>query len=261
MCPDKSVTHVPGCTGVRPILIGFDAAIARTVLVAPNLQTWDYDGAQWIQRAPPSGNPWLQAFSYPNDWKLFWHPGRQHLRTILNQSSGFRTYEWWPGSGLWLDSGPAIGGLLEYDDSRSVLLSYSWSELGSESAGSAATTQDFGTGCDPRTTLSAFGLPRSGNVAMHLDVRTDVGAQPALVGLGLAQGSLPLGNGCNYLLAQPLGSLNGATDGNGFLHLPLPVPDLPSLRGIQVYAQAVVLAPTAPGGFRATQGLRATIGD
>ena len=96
---------------------------------------------------------------------------------------------------------------------------------------------------------------------------SDVGrATPNSVAFVLAdllQANVPLPGGCTVLLQNPIVLAAVATNGAGFATATFAIPPSPALRGIDLFEQALVLAPTgALSGFaNLTNGLQLRIGD
>jgi hypothetical protein len=217
--------------------------------------TFERGPAGWAMILP--ANPNLGSAGYPS---LTWNPVRQRLQGEMGSISVPQLHEW-TGS-AWLPSGASYGATA-WDSRRGVLLGYKPTQfvVGSPTP---ATVQEFGAPCGGTTTISsltAFGRPRPGDSAFHVDVRAEAALRPGLVGYALAAGSTPLGNGCALLLQNPFGSAIWFLDAHGCWHHPLPLPGSLALRGITIVAQAAVLDPASPGGLAMTQGLSLTVGD
>jgi ELWxxDGT repeat protein len=125
----------------------------------------------------------------------------------------------------------------------------------------------YGRGCagtGSRTpTLGAAGLPTVGNQAFAARLENGLGNTAVVLFLGLNQWSVPLGGGCLSLVAAPyLLVAVAATDGGGSATVPLPLPSDPSLRGGEVFLQALVIDPAGALGGQASlsPGLRLMLG-
>jgi hypothetical protein len=103
--------------------------------------------------------------------------------------------------------------------------------------------------------------PFLGNATCAVDLLRAQANAPALIGLALASSALPLGGGCTLYLRDAM-PLFVVTNGDGFATLRLRLPFDQGLRGLQVYAQGVVLDPQgALGGLALTAGLVLRLGD
>jgi hypothetical protein len=247
-----------------PVLgvLGHDPARNRLVFAAqttmpPGLgTTWEHDGVAWTQVAANTPHPL-------DNRTMVWHAARQRLQARLSALPGGTTgdvFEW--DGQVWALTQPGAAQRC-YDPARDAVIEYDSARLLTTSP-VPAVRDDFGSPCGgsrTRTSLTAFGAPRLGETGFHLDVRADAALRPALIGFGLAQANVPLGNGCTLLLQQPLGSAFWFTDAAGFLHLPVALPQQIALRGASLVLQAAVLDPASPGGLALTQGLRLVLGD
>ena len=249
-----SWTLVSTTTPMLPALgaLGYDPLRARLVFTGPSGHTWEHDGVQWsliTTTGPlPGGN-----------YTMEWDPTRQRLQANLSNGQWHR-FEW---NGAQWTPRFLSSGVLAFDTRRGAMLRYQRLLLETESTAVASAT-DIGAPCGGTTTptsLSAFGLPRPGDAAFHLDVRAEAAQRPALLGFGLTAGNVAIGNGCSLLLQNPIGSVLWFTDAHGFWHQPLALPNDLALRGVGFVAQAAVLDPASPGGLALSQGLQLAIGD
>ena len=246
-----ATTPIGAVTG----MLGFDEARNRLVLLDGIRRTWEHNGTQWAQVG--GTGPRLQG----DDTKLVWDAGTQRLQANLFDSNFLPYRHSWDGS-TWTIAGDYVG-VLAYDGRRGTLLTCNVAGLQAVTA-QAATAVHFGTPCGGSTTatsLTAFGLPRPGNRALHVDLRAEATQRPAMLGLALQSTNLALGNGCTMHLQNPFATAIWFTDANGLWHHPLALPDDMALRGVQFVAQGAVLDPASAGGFALTQGLSLTIGD
>lgn len=243
--------------------IGFDPLRGLTVAQLPGGRqggfTYQWNGVAW-QFLGQSG-PTLQGTP------LVWNDRSQHLEVLgpgAFSSTGTHLHAYdgntWQSTELSTDDtyGSAV-----FDAARGRLDVYQGRAYVGCSL-QAATATDFGAPCgvpSGTTAVSAFGLPRLGNLDFHVDLRAPSGPLPAVFGFGFGRGQVPLGNGCTYLLQSPFAALLVLTDGNGCVHEPLPVPNLLAAAGLLVFVQAAVLQNGAPGGFTMSQGLRLQFGD
>lgn len=149
-----------------------------------------------------------------------------------------------------------------------------------QSSGGAAAVS-AGAGCaplaGPAPVLGTVGLPVLGNAAFALRVHSAPPLVPAALFLSTALAAAPLdaGNGClihldlaGFLLYLQLGInpfASGATDAAGTFTLPLPLPPVHALAGLEFPLQALVLDPAGPvsggvGPFTVTNALRVRLG-
>jgi hypothetical protein len=125
-----------------------------------------------------------------------------------------------------------------------------------------ALAQTYGTGCGGPT-LSAVGMPTLGNAAFGVRVSNGRAFAPALMMFSVAPADLALPPSCRYLLANPVSQILLFTSGTGQATLNLSVPNLSSLRGVDLFFQAAVFR--SPGGAFAdtldlSDGLRIQVG-
>ena len=133
----------------------------------------------------------------------------------------------------------------------------------------ATVPRNYGAGCGCAAITGApGGLPVLGNAAFALDAtRAPVGSF-AVLNLSIAPALIPLGFGCNLLIAPPLLSLpavpvvpTGAGPCGGTATLPLPIPpNAVLLVGTPFYLQWVFLPVPGPLGFELSDALELVIG-
>lgn len=114
---------------------------------------------------------------------------------------------------------------------------------------------------EPRLEL-AGGMPESSNAGFALRVELAVGGSSGLLIIGISPAMLPVGGGHLYVdVAAPHVllpfQLSGAagTPGAGIATLPLPIPAAPTLHGLPIHTQALILDVGAGGGLAHTRGL------
>ena len=129
--------------------------------------------------------------------------------------------------------------------------------------GMPADVRDIGPSCGSpglaTPTLTSFGLPRIGDPGHSLDLRA-APASLGVLGLSLATATLSFGPGCDWRIgvgASLLVTMGPAGD----RAVPMPIPDDPVLRGLAVFAQFGVLAPTATYGVLLSAPAQLTVGD
>jgi hypothetical protein len=241
----------------RPIALGYDPQRNRVVGLADfgTLRlTCTFDGVAW--RVAASQGPGVDE-----DRRLSWNPQALVLQGVLRNAGGVLQVHTWDGS-VWRANDEPIGAH-GFDPVRGASVVHRGSDTLVRSPLHASAT-DVGTGCGAGsvdTTLTAFRTPRFGDADFHVDLRSAAGLRPALLGFGLGLGTVPLGHGCTYYLQNSVATQVGFTDALGFWPAPLPLPMVPSLRGLVLHAQGAVVDPAAPAGFALTQALSLRIGD
>lgn len=240
-----------------PMLLGYDPLRQRTVAHDQAGSTWEFDGTAWVLVA--TNGPLLYTGA-PLATNLVWEPSQQGLIAVMSNNGQVAVMSW--DGVAWSPRTYAIG-LYAHDAIRRA--TYVHGGAGTYVVPSqVGASQSYGTRCGGSgtdTSLTAFGRPGFGNANLHLDLRADARLRPALLGFGLAAGSTPIGNGCEFLLQNPIATRVWFTDAFGFWHQSLPLPNVPALRGLDLYVQGAVLDPASAGGLAMTQGLRLTVGD
>jgi hypothetical protein len=240
---------------MRPGALGYDPL--RNVLVHVDQLGRTHElGAQGWTPILPGGS----GIGNAGRSSLAWDSQRQRLQGVLHDGNQAVLHEW-DGSN-WLSRNHVLGALA-WDSRRSNLLSYTPRSLQILGAFEAAAT-NFGNPCGgsrTTTSLSAFGRPRPGDAAFHLDLRADATLRPAMIGYALTTGNQPIGSGCTLLLQNAFGTTLWFTDQNGFWHHPQAMPAALALRGVSLLAQGAVLDPQSPGSVALTQGLELKLGD
>jgi hypothetical protein len=99
--------------------------------------------------------------------------------------------------------------------------------------------------------------PQLGNLGFGLDLQCAKPSTVAFLQLGLGSGSFPL-QGIEVLLSptQLVILLQGLVSAQGTARFPLPIPNLPALAGLPVFAQSAVVDNGGPAGLSASRGLR-----
>lgn len=106
------------------------------------------------------------------------------------------------------------------------------------------------------------GHPFLGNAHFTLDLMRARAASICVFALSLRQQSLALGGGCTLYVADPLVPLGVVSNGAGFASVRFAIPPDPVLRGLTIYAQAVVVDPSGPvAGLAFSAGRRLISGD
>jgi hypothetical protein len=251
-----SWTQIATTTPIGQVLsaMAYDPIRARTVLLDNLGRTWELNGTTWNQVAT-TGPTSIAVYS------LAWNAAKQRVTGNLQASQNvFQRYEW---DGVqWTQQFPSSG-VLAFDSVRDAMISYTGDVLRTESTHIAGVT-NYGTPCggtNVATSLTAFGLPRPGDAAFHLDLRAEATQRPALIGFSLAGANMPIGYGCTMLLQNSLGSVLWFTNANGCWSYQFALPNDLALRGLPFVAQGGVLDPNSPGNLALSQGLSIVIGD
>jgi hypothetical protein len=252
--------------------MAFDTRAARTVLHGRSgpaplaTETWEWDGNAWAQVA--TGGPGIVSHG-----AVAWDASRQRTQLVTLDPSDtiFRFWEWdganWSGRAP--PGTPAHGpasrtAAVAHEPGRDVLLLHDGVNLWVLTP-SAADATDYGAGCggaNGAPVLSARARPRPGEQAFALEVIARASpTRPAAVVVTAGAADLPLGSGCRVLVQAGVASPTLMVDGAGFAAWAFPVPRSASLRGVTLFAQAVVLDPAAPLGAGLSQGVRLTVGD
>ena len=126
--------------------------------------------------------------------------------------------------------------------------------------------EPFGTACAGSSGLPIAlgrGVPWIGQAGFGIEASRLLPQTPTFAFLALGGASLSLGNGCMLHVdpASVFAILGTASNAAGFASVPLPVPDLPALRGVSLWSQAAAADPGgAVAGWSLSQGLRLVIG-
>ncbi len=107
--------------------------------------------------------------------------------------------------------------------------------------------------------LVSLGLPVLGNAGYALESRDLVAAQPVAFVAGLSAGLVTLPNRCRMFVDSPIAATTTTSLANGTARLPLPVPNLLSLAGLELYLQSAALDRAGPG-MTVTGALRIRLG-
>ena len=123
----------------------------------------------------------------------------------------------------------------------------------------AASAVDIGTACgSPAAILMPRDVATIGNVDFALDAAVEPFA-PCLFGVSSTQANVPIANGCAIQVGALDFSAVAICDARGLARWSVPVPNVPALVGITVFAQAGAL--TATSGTVTTQGLQILVGN
>lgn len=132
--------------------------------------------------------------------------------------------------------------------------------------GRAASTQTYGHGCDGLT-MTANGVPSLGNAGFSLDV-SNVPAVSPLVLFGLGTGIVDPGAdltgigmaGCFSFTDLNLGIFGPSVVVGGTASLALPIPNMPSLTGLVLYAQGLSMSTATVLGLASSNAMQIVVG-
>jgi len=136
-----------------------------------------------------------------------------------------------------------------------------------------ATPQNYGVGTEGSgeivpTISSTGGLPRIGNAAFQVDCDQLVGGANCFLLAGFGKAQVPavgveiLVDLNQVIVINLAASGTPGVAGDGELHVPLPLPNLPIAVGVEVDMQVVVMDAGSPNGFAsASDGLSMTLCD
>ena len=237
----------------------YDEIRARVVLTggfgAGNYpdDTWEWDGVQW--QAFPASLP--SALLVPTAMAFRHETGRVAL------SAGWE----WTGS-AWSATGIECPGMaMVSDPGRGVMLGYPHAIIGRcivESSDHLAHADRYGNGCalGAAPGITALALPVLGESGFTLALQAFAAGAPALVGFAWNDANQDLGNGCRWLLANPIGTVLLSTDAGGEARVAVPVPAAVHLVGLSFRAQAAVVDPASArlGPVTMSDGLAITVG-
>jgi hypothetical protein len=258
--------------------LAFDTIRNRGVLFGGSnggrlADTWEWDGSNWAVSNPATSPPPAagQAMAYD----------ASRSRTVLvggfaptTPASIGDVWEW-DGSN-WTQRvftiGPSLrsGGAVAYDSTSRRTVVFGGGDGYLDAADTwiygniqRATTSSFGTACQgtggPATLTSSE--PFLGNARFSLDLSSGVANSPCLFVFATTLHIVSIGS-CNGYVGQPLAVTFNTTGATGFVSLPLPVPNTPSLRGTTLFCQAGVVDPLGAGGGIAVTNCRImVIGD
>lgn len=241
-----------------------DRVRARIVLFGGgDDETWEWDGATWTQAQPAVRPPARSHAAIAFDEgaaRMVLFGGKTPSNVRLGDTWLFDGATWTqvPGSTARIQEAPR----LVYDGALDRVLLVDAPRVLRLALTPAAATTSFGQGCAG----TAPGLvlrgdqPYLDNRACSLELTGPVPGGACLFALSATTQQTPLG-GCTLYLGP--GEVRFAVANVfGVARLPLPVPPLPVLRGLSVYAQGAQLDPLGPfGGLSFSAGWQLTVGD
>jgi hypothetical protein len=221
--------------------------------------TWLWNGQSW-QLVQPAVRP-------PNRSEAGFDFDLARQRAVLVGGSPTNTDQWeWDGS-VWTRSPDPIADRLDLRANSAIAFAGngmlrvanvdSW--LG---VVTTATVTRVGSSCGaPAPTLVALGQPVLGSTSFAVELHRSEAGAPFVLGIGAGPAATSLGAGCTLLLQSLELTTIGFADATGHAAVTIPVPAVPTLRGINAALQIATLQPAAPLGFALTNGLSARIGD
>lgn len=267
-------TSPPVNTGHKLV---YDPVHQETVMFTIGAQTWIWDGADWQQRNPSLAPSTRIGFG------MTWDATRQRVALCGGadpyiQPSGYplrpaELFEW-DGTNWSRRQTTGLEPLL------SLSMAYAFDSLILYGGGTATTPGDlmlrlidapvanaiaFGHGCTGSAgepLLRADFAPFLGHTAFGLRVTSAPASAPVVLAVDFAAAAAPLGGGCTQYLQSPILLQFAASDAGGAARFPLPVPQLPILLGLHLFAQGVVVdANGALGGVSLTAGMDLLLGN
>ncbi|MCA8975603.1 MAG: hypothetical protein KDC98_12855 [Planctomycetes bacterium] len=170
----------------------------------PHSDAWDWDGSRWTQRTVSGPVPLAH-----NLMRAAHDPTTRRTLTYGYGSFGL-------GGGTWL--------------------------LGLRSTAAVTT---YGSGCSGSAgvpSLRARGLPILGNLAFRVESSSLVAGSLALLAFGAQSANAPLPGGCDALVV-PIRIVTTVADSHGLAAFPLPIPNAPILRGLDLFLQSASIDP------------------
>ena len=268
----QTTQGVPSVRG--PFAGTYDPVRQRTVLCCATadyatLNVVEWDGMRWW--GPPAPSPPLQF----SDMALAFDPDRNQPVLVIGQLGGAAPIETWAWDGISWSRLPVTFGsrgltspAMTYDVARQRMVLVGRDSAGANGTwllGRAAATSTYGAACGgvSGTPDLVAGVPHLGNGGFALEVGSAAGGAPCVFALSPIAQNQAIGGGCTlYVDLSASVFLPAVSNASGVAHAFLPVPDVPSLRGAPVFAQAIVVDPAGPvSGLTFSAGLRIDIGD
>ncbi len=251
-------------------LLAFDVTAGLSVLTAgldaagPRGDTWLWNGSAWAPTAATT------APTAAGDCEFDARRGR--VVALASDRQWAWTGSDWVGTPIaaggfpWSNPHGAMGAVIAYDEARQRLLLFGGDANAAHDwllacTPTPAQAVGYGAGCAGAGAVPALfplGLPALRNQGFRLGLRAAGSGLPTLVALGLAQQALPLGGGCSLLVDQVTFTSFQVSGPGGFTETPVPIPDLPQLRGLVVHCQGFAIGN---GVLAVTAGLRLVVGD
>lgn len=224
--------------------------------------TWEWNGLQWQQIAAASAPPRDGRMTYDPTSQRILHfapgPGGQYYRV-----HSWDGVAWTPLAAMGLEaSANALRASIPRPvttPAGRVLVADQWAGM-LEWLPAPARAVDYGVACgvaDLR--LTAASLPRLGDATFGFDLVGAPGGGPVALAGASSAASLPF-FGCTLLVAPDEAGVLAVASPTGFATVPLPVPAMPALTGLDLWFQAACLSPASSHGFALSAGLRIELG-
>jgi len=244
-----------------------DLGLARTVLFGgqnsfaqPLGDTWQWNGTAW-QQAATANSPPPRSFAMM-DYDL------SRLRTIMLSGTGAsgQLNDVWEWDGLtWLQRPSTLPPLAQSATAAAIAVDHwvlvtpgaTW--IGA-TAPARALEQGVGCGGASLPVLRAFGDPVYASNGFAVELHRAGANAPFLIALGAGTANVPIGFGCTIYLPQIDDSRVAIAGPSGFARVPLPVPAVPQLFGLEISLQVGALDAQAPLGFGLSNAVVARIG-
>lgn len=257
--------------------MAFDPLTTRVILHGgrdfasqPLRDTWAWDGNNWspVAQAVP-------APSYSGLAATAWDASRGAV-TLISGPSPYATpgplVAWTLGSSGWnatalgqtamaMPLAPEVVIGFPYEDGLAVTAPttnpYSVMRLDV----GAATTARYGTACTSTApTIQTNVWPAIGTNDFAIEVQRAPSNGVALVLGATGPANVAVGS-CTQLVLPGQAAALIPTSIDGFAALPVPIPNLAALAGLDLFFQAAVIDATAPNRFSLSRGLRITVGN
>jgi hypothetical protein len=274
-----SLTPAQSPTGRSGHALAYDGGRMRTVLFGgldasgALGDTWEWDGSQWNQSLPGSSPPARSKHGMSYD--------AQRGTTVLfggaDTGAALLADVWeWDGTTWTPDAltGPSARSqsAMAYDALRrrhvvfggataTAVNGEAW-ELG---VSGGADVTPFASGCPGSLgvpLLAANSAPSLGNAGFGLDASLLPANALTFLGLSFGRTLTDLGPACALYLGAPVILVSTGANGGGVASYALPIPNVPSLAGVRLFAQAadIDVGGAYLGAFAFTRGLDLRLG-
>lgn len=247
-------------TKSRTVLVGGLRRVAGQIIEQGD--TWSFDGNGWQQiNFAPFASTGLGPAAMTFD--LAFDPTVQSVVAVSVVGNTVQSHELW--NDVWelrsqqtaATSIDTLTAAIAIEAQGTALLSDGYSLRRFTNRPSVATV--LGVGCGGPLRLRPRTWPRAGEQDFGFELHGLPGG--AVVGLGTIPASVALGGGCNAYLGQLDLVVGAILDPAGHGDLVVPVPDVPVLHGLSLFAQAAHLDAHSPIGVALSPQLALVIGD